>query len=258
MEFAIIFISPSFKLASMIAKLIKSISSIQAIKVFLITCVIFLGTSNVTGASLPVENQRSIGEVDTLAQVDSLEVLVNQNLLVLQRYGGNKQKWVGKGTLLKVYILPFSKDDFSYSSDSSFFLSKKEVNRSREEVKRPGKVVYRGEFESLVGDTLTILKSGRELKFDIDDLYQIKVFNELGARVFGNLVNVSAGVLSGYSGIVFVAGAIWAIQGGPFAGLILGIGVLGGGLGYLMHRLALIIRRNKYDLVNDWYIVRSI
>ncbi len=178
---------------------------------------------------------------------DSLEALVNRDILVLQRYGSEKRKWVKKGTLLKVFVIPFSRDSFDTAIDKSFLSSKE---------------VYRGHFESLVGDTLTLIQSGEELKFDIDNLYQLKVYNDISARVFGDMVNMASVVGFGYSGLLVGLGASWTREEEPFAnalaGPLIAVGVGIGSLSYLLHRLGLIIRRNKYDLMGDWYIVRSI
>lgn len=183
---------------------------------------------------------------DSVEVFDSLEAVVNKDILVLQRYGGEKRKWVKKGTVLKVFVLPFSHDVADPTSGNSFLSSKE---------------VYRGKFESIIGDTLTITSAGNELKFDIDNLYQIKVFNEIGARIFGDMINLTSMVGFGYSGLLVGLGASWVGEEESFANALAGPLIVAGaglgGLSYLLHRLGLIIRRNKYDLVNDWYIVRN-
>lgn len=229
------------------AKTIQQINYTRAIVIFLITFFIFSTSSKVSGTALDFENQHLMAEKDWAAQVDSLESFVNQDIVVLGRYGGTKRKWVKKGTLMKVYVIPFSMDSTGTSYDKSF-LSRKDV--------------FRGHFESFVGDTLTLIRSGNELKFDIDNLYQLKVYNEIGARVFGDMVNLTSIVGFGYSGLIFGVGAAWTMPdeafSNAFAVPFMAIGACLGGLSYLLHRLALLIRRNKYDLVEDWYIVRSI
>lgn len=181
--------------------------------------------------------------------MDTLEALVNRDILVLQRYGSDKRKWVKKGTLLKVYVLPFSRDSSGPSFEDPFISSKSFMS---------SKEVYRGHFESMAGDTLTLIASGKELKFDIDNLYKIKVFNEIGARVFGDMLNVASGVGFLYAGAFLGAGLALAADNDPWTQLAFGFGGMFAGASFLIHRLALIIRRNKYDLMSDWYIIRSI
>lgn len=230
----------------MIAKAIQQINSMRIIEVCLITCFVFSNTSISFATSCNSENQFHIDSTDSVNQVDSLEAFVNRDILVLQRYGEEKRRWVKKGTLMKVFVIFDPADSLGVSGDKTF-LSRKDV--------------YRGQFESLVGDTLTLVKSGKELKFDIDDLYQVKVYNDISARVFGDMVNAASFVSFGYSGLLFGVGVAWTQSdeafSNAFSGPFMAAGVVLGGLSYLLHRLGLVIRRNKYDLINDWYIVRS-
>lgn len=177
---------------------------------------------------------------------DSLQIIFNKDVLVLGKYGGNKRKLVKKGTLLKVYSIPVMTDKSTVAKGRAF---------------QPKKQVFKGNFDSVIGDTLIIIRQGKVLKFDIDDLFQIKVYNEIGARVFGDMINLVGiyGMTAG--GYVAGIGAVWSFQGNGVDGLgflIVGFGAMVGGLGYLVHRLGLIVRRNKYDLIDDWYIVREI
>lgn len=224
----------------------KVFLQIRFIEVFFVGAFVFLHVFEVSAYSVIVREQQAILMPDSLEQVDSLEAFVNQDVLVLGRYGGMKRKWVKKGTLLKVYAIPFFKDSIATTNKESFF---------------SGKDVYRGHFETLIGDTLTLIQFGKELKFDIDNLHQVKVFNDVGARVFGDMVNLASFVGFGYSGLLVGVGAAWTMEEEPFAnafaGPLMSVGAGLGGLSYLLHRLGLIIRRNKYDLISDWYIVRS-
>lgn len=177
---------------------------------------------------------------------DSLSVFANQDILVLGKYGADKRKFVKRGTLLKVYVLPVEGDP--KGGFRNIFTSH---------------AFYRGYFETMIGDTLTIKsKKGKVIKFDIDNLYKLKVYNEVGARVFGDMINLASFIGIGYSGLfVGVVGA-WLLEEGVFTDSlaipIMAIGVGIGCLSYLIHRLGLLIRRSKYDLIDDWYIVRNI
>lgn len=222
----------------------KVFLQIRFIEVFFVVAFVFIHVFEVSANSAIGRDQPAIFKYDSLEQVDTLEAFVNQDVLVLGRYGGTKRKWVKKGTLLKVFVIPFSRDSI-VSTHEKVFLS--------------GKEVYRGHFESLVGDTLTLIQSGKELKFDIDNLYQLKVFNDIGARVFGDMINLTSMTGFAFTGLFVGFGASLAIQDEAWLGTpVLLVGVLLGGVSYLVHRLALIIRRNKYNLMSDWYIVRSI
>ncbi|MDW3191657.1 MAG: hypothetical protein R8G66_04810 [Cytophagales bacterium] len=233
-------------LSYMITKAIQQINSTHAIVAFLIACIILCASSEVFGTSIRFDHQFNITAEGSVSQIDSLEAFVNRDILVIQRYGGTKRKWVKKGTLMKVFVIPFPADSVGLSYEKSFL---------------SGKDVYRGHFVSLVGDTLTLIRSGKELKFDIDNLHQVKVYNDIGARVFGDMVNTASFVSFGYSGLLFGVGVVWTQSdeafSNAFSGPLMAAGVVLGGLSYLLHRLGLVIRRNKYDLINDWYIVRT-
>ena len=203
----------------MIAKIIQQINSTSVTVAFLIASFMLSASSEVLGISIRFDRQLMIAAEDSVNQIDFLEAFVNRDILVLQRYGGTKRKWVKKGTLMKVFVMPFPADSMGVSYDKSF-LSDKDV--------------YRGHFVSLVEDTLTLVRSGEELKFDIDNLHQVKVYNDIGARVFGDMVNTASFVSFGYAGLIFGVGVVWTQSdeafSNAFSGPFMAAGVVLGGL----------------------------
>ncbi len=228
------------KIASMIAKILSETIFVRLFEFFLISFFACFGLS-ASAEGDPIQFSVHASHLHSSGEVDSLEFFVNRDILVLERYGNTKRRLVKKGTMVKVYLIQGATDPAKANDEF-----------------HSANIAYRGAFESIIGDELTIVNNGKVMKFDIDDLYQIKVYNDIGARVFGDVMNLTGFSGIGIAGLVLVAGAGLAFEQNPWATSVIAIGVGFGALGYAIHRLALLIRRTKYDLIGDWFIVRNI
>lgn len=108
-----------------------------------------------------------------------------------------------------------------------------------------GKPANKGTFLGVQNDTISINSNGAVLKYHMDDISKIKIFENLGRNIIG-------GALKIWGGAIMVAGVVPLITIGPEA---LIISVPAWAVGYAFYKMGDIISGNrKLNLQKNWKI----
>ncbi len=166
--------------------------------------------------------------------------------LFLKRYTTEYQKEVKKGTFLKVYQYDDSRLGDRRKSKASGL---NKINSTF-----TGKIMYKGYFHEVSGDSLVLINGGELIYVSINEIVLIKQYFSPFLRVAGSLVNAVGLYGLTVGSALAISGGALIVQDEGFGILFFFAGLVVGGGGYAVHRLGLLIRRNKYDLTEEWYI----
>ncbi len=171
--------------------------------------------------------------------------------LTLTRYGTDVSREIQQGTFLKVY---------KYDEAQGFAGSKSDAKgKSTLNSVFTGKTMFKGQFFKVSGDTLVLVHRGTPVYVDIDEIVMMKQYFSPFRRVVGSAINGFGLYGMTLGSALGVAGIVTAVEGdgNGFGALFFFSGVIVGGAGFLVHKLGLLFRRNKYDLTESWYIDRN-
>lgn len=178
-------------------------------------------------------------------------ILPEGDPLVLARYGTDFTREIKQGTFLKVFKYDAPKVSAEEKSEA------KGINKISSAF--TGKVMLKGQFYEVSGDTLTMVHRGDVVHVDIDEIVMIKQYYSPFRRVVGSGINAFGLYGLTLGSALGIAGVITAVEGNGngFGALFFFSGVIVGGAGFLVHKLGLLLRRSKYDLNETWYINRT-
>lgn len=171
--------------------------------------------------------------------------------LSLNRYGTNVTREIRQGTFLKVYKY----DEKVHPGGNS---EAKGLNKLNSVL--TGKVMSKGQYFKVSGDSLVLVHRGNPVYIDIDEIVMIKQYFSPFRRIVGSAINAFGLYGLTLGSALGVAGIVTAVEGdgNGFGALFFFSGVIVGGAGYLVHKLGLLFRRNKYDMAEVWYVRRNV
>lgn len=186
------------------------------------------------------------------AQINSKNYRMSKGTpLVLGVYATKISKEIKQGTFLKVYVDRYSESLAKQSSAQH-------QNQYRSVF--TGRITYKGQFFKVAGDSLMLVHRGSLFHIDIDEIIGLKQYYSPFRRIIGSMINGIGMYGMARGGGLGIAGVISMLGNGGDNGLgpvLLFPGLILGGSSFLIHRLGLLLRTNKYDLTEVWYIDRT-
>lgn len=177
-----------------------------------------------------------LGTLVTKAQ-SKKERLETGELVLLNRQM-DIQKRIPIGTFLKIYEY---RDSISEELKERISLFK-------------GKP-HKGQFYKIQGDTVILVHRGNLIYVNTDRVFLIKQFYSPFRRVMGVAVNALGIYGMTLGSVLAIAGLSVASEGEGYGELYFFGGLIFGGMGFFVHRLGLLLRRNRFDLNREWVIL---